>query len=92
MLHLMGRLADMVKARREEVGLSQTALGEVLGLVDGRSYFSRIESGKLIPSRPRVQDIERALKFQPMELQVAALSDERETEEVRLAAQEEPAA
>ncbi|GAA5504277.1 hypothetical protein Dxin01_04046 [Deinococcus xinjiangensis] len=73
----MGQLADKVKARREELNLSQMELGERLGLTDGRSYFSRIEAGKLLPSRARLDAIERALCFLPNELQVAALYDEQ---------------
>jgi len=73
----MGQLGEKVKARRELLGLSQIALGEKLGLSDGRSYFSRIEAGKLIPSRMRLDALERALNFLPQELQVAALSDEQ---------------
>lgn len=72
----MGHLAEKVRARREELGLSQMELGEKIGLSDGRSYFSRIETGRLIPSRPRLDVLEKALGFLPHELQVAALSDE----------------
>ena len=66
--------------RREEMGLSQIELGKKIGLEDGRSYFSRIESGKLIPSRLRLDVLEKAMDFQPNELQVAALSDQQEQE------------
>lgn len=59
------------------MGLSQIELGEKLGLSDGRSYISRIEAGKLLPSRDRLDEIERILNFTAGELQVAALFDER---------------
>ncbi|WP_272976894.1 helix-turn-helix domain-containing protein [Deinococcus geothermalis] len=76
----MGELATIVKARRVELGLSQIELGEKLGLSDGRSYLSRIEAGRLIPSRKRLDALERALDLSIGELQVAALSDERSRE------------
>ena len=72
----MGHLAEKVKNRREEMGLSQMELGEKIGLSDGRSYFSRIEAGKLIPSRARLDVLEKAMSFEHQELQVAALYDE----------------
>lgn len=72
----MGHLAEMVKARRELLGLSQMALGEKINLRDGKSYFSRIENGLVIPSRSRLSELETALGFAAGELQSAALSDE----------------
>lgn len=71
----MGQVAQLIKARRAEKGLSQTELAELLGLQDGKSYISRIEAGAIIPSLVRLNALESALAFAAGELQSAALSD-----------------
>lgn len=73
----MGHLADMIKAKRYDLRLSQRAFGDRLGLQNGASYVNRIEKGEIIPSRARLSEIERAFSFFPGELERAALSDEQ---------------
>lgn len=73
----MGQLAELVKARRAELRLSQQAVGERLGLSDAKSYMSRIENGLIVPNRSRLSDLEEALSFVAGQLQDAALLDDR---------------
>ena len=41
-------VAENVKARREERGLTQDALGRMVGV--GRSYIAQVERGSKVPS------------------------------------------
>ncbi|MFB9081482.1 multiprotein-bridging factor 1 family protein [Deinococcus wulumuqiensis] len=73
----MGQLAELIKAKRYDLRLSQKAFGDRLGLQNGSSYISRIEKGLIVPSRVRLHEMEQAFSFFPGELEDAAFSDEQ---------------
>lgn len=73
----MGHLAELVKAKRYDLRLSQKAFGDRLRLQNGSSYVSRIEKGLIVPSRTRLLQMEQEFSFFPGELEAAALSDEQ---------------
>lgn len=56
-------LVTVLKASRDEAGLTQRALAERLG--KPRSYISKIESGERIPRVTEFCEIAQALKVDP---------------------------
>lgn len=62
-------LGKVVRARRQELGLTQEALAELLGEKVGQNYISQLERGKVqLPRRPRLELIARALDLALSEL------------------------
>ncbi|MGW1076713.1 helix-turn-helix domain-containing protein [Streptomyces sp. NPDC002537] len=52
--------ADLVRARRMELGLSQAELAARAGT--GQAFISRVESGKITPTIPVLQRLATALE------------------------------
>jgi transcriptional regulator with XRE-family HTH domain len=59
-------LGQRIAAHRSQLGLSQTAVAERVGL--NPSYLSRIENGKIYPTMPTAQKIATALRVPLSEL------------------------
>jgi transcriptional regulator with XRE-family HTH domain len=69
----MGRLADNVKAKRNQLGISVRELAAKLGVSPG--YVSRIEVRNEIPSAEMLCKIADALEIKPEELLDLAKGD-----------------
>lgn len=57
-------IADVLRQRRHQLGLSQSDLAARLGWA--QTNISRIEKGKQIPSWTTLSDLARALELEPM--------------------------
>jgi len=67
------QLGDVIRSRREELGLSQEALALECGL--HRTYISQLERGQKSPTLRVLVVIAGALKTEPAELVRQATSD-----------------
>ncbi len=65
----MYKLYDNIRKRREELGMSQSKLAELMGYSD-KSMISRIESGQVDLPYSKVIEFAKALKIHPVELMV----------------------
>lgn len=63
----MLELYKNIKARREELGMSQDALAKKVGYTD-RSSIAKIESGKVDLPQSKILEIAEALRISPGEL------------------------
>jgi transcriptional regulator with XRE-family HTH domain len=70
-----------VRQLRDELGLSQEALGQKTGL--HRNYIGGVERGELNPSLTNISKLARGLKCDPSEL--LALAEELEPRRTRVA-------
>jgi transcriptional regulator with XRE-family HTH domain len=69
------RLGDAIRARREELNLSQEDLALECGL--HRTYISQLERGQKSPTLRALIMMATALKLEPAELVKQATSDSR---------------
>ena len=65
----MYKLYDNIRKRREELGMSQSKLAELMGYSD-KSMISRIENGQVDLPYSKVIEFAKALKIHPVELMV----------------------
>jgi transcriptional regulator with XRE-family HTH domain len=65
-------LGDAIRARRREIGISQEALADQIGM--DRTYLSGIERGERNPSYTNLLRIAASLRMPLSELQAAAES------------------
>lgn len=72
--------ANLIKAKREEVGISQMDLGLAIGLVgnSARQIISNIERAKCLPPWDRVPKLAKTLKIDAKEIYRAMFTDETE--------------
>ena len=61
----MYKLYDNIRKRREELGMSQSKLAELMGYSD-KSMISRIESGQVDLPYSKVIEFTKALKIHPV--------------------------
>jgi transcriptional regulator with XRE-family HTH domain len=64
------QLGDAIRARRREIGISQEALADQIGI--DRTYLSGIERGERNPSYTNLLRISASLRMPLSELQAAA--------------------
>lgn len=65
------RVGELIRARREALGLSQRELGDLAGI--GQNYISRLERGEVgLPQRQTIDALARALNLAPRAFYVAS--------------------